>query len=150
MSTPNEVLNIVGDMADKIKNNVKQQVQQFSWKLTFPKEVVVDDIPAERIMILNKQTKRLRTEFVVYPRENAILVSPQTPYKPDEEYFFWAKYKKKEICIAFTVSEDHELKTSDQKASIEKLNQNLKRAAAKAKKAAPQIEPQEEEESPEE
>ena len=126
MSTT-ETFNIVGDMADKIKNNVKEHVQQFSWKLTFPKDVVVDAIPAEDIVILNKQIKRLRSEFVIYPKENAILISPQVPYKPDQEYYFWAKYKKKEICVAFMLTEGNELKTFDQKTSLEKLNATIKR-----------------------
>ena len=129
---PPEALQIVGDMADKIKNNVKEQVQQFSWKLAFPKEVVVDEIPTEDIMILNKRLKRLRTEFLVFPKENAISIVPQTPYKPGAEYFFWAKYKSKEICIAFVVTEENEMQTFDQKTSMDKLNVHSKREARKA------------------
>jgi len=119
-------------MAGKIKNNVKEQIQQFSWKLTFPKEVIVNAIPSEGIVILNKNLKRLRTEFVVYPKENAILISPQSPYKPGQEYFFWAKYKRKEICVAFMVTGSNELRTFDQKTSIDKLNALFKRVAKKA------------------
>ena len=131
MNNP-EALHIVGDMADKITNNVKEQVQQFSWKLKFPKEVVVGEIPTEGLMILNKTLKRLRTEFVVFPKENAISIVPQTPYKPGAEYFFWAKYKTKELCIAFTLNEDHEMHTFDQKASMDKLNHRFKVEAKKA------------------
>lgn len=132
MNNQTETLNIVGGAADKIKNNVKTQVQQFSWKLSFPKEVVVNEIPTEGIVILNKNLKRMRTEFVVYPNENSISISPQTPYKPGQEYFFWAKYRRKEICISFLISKDNEMQTFDQKTSIEKLNARFKRETRKA------------------
>lgn len=124
-----ENFSIVGDMADKIKNNVKSQVQQFSWKLTFTKDVVVDDIDPDRIMILNKNLKRLRTEFVVYPKENAVLISPQTPYKPGADYFFWAKCLRKEVCVAFIVTADNRLHAYDHQTSMEKLNARFKREA---------------------
>lgn len=130
--TPTDSLHIVGDMASKIKNNVKEQIQQFSWKLKFPKEVVVKEISTESVMILNRSLKRLRTEFIISPRENAISIVPQTPYKPDVEYFFWAKYRRKEICIAFSVTEDHEMRTFDQKTSMEKLNVRFKLEAKRA------------------
>lgn len=130
MNNPDALL-IVGDMADKIKNNVKEHVQQFSWKLAFPKDVVVDEIPTEDIMILNKNLKRLRTEFVVFPKENAISISPHTPYKPGTEYFFCAKYKNKEVCIAFVVTADRQMQTFDQKSSMDKLNTRFRIEARK-------------------
>ena len=139
METP--ALQIVGDMADKIRNNVKEQTQQFSWKLTFPVDVVVDDISQEAIMILNKNLHRLRTEFVIYPEENAILISPQTPYKPGQEYFFWAKYLKRELCVAFRVTAEGEMQTFDQKASMSKLNIRFRR---ETKKVVVQEAPEEE------
>ena len=132
-----DLLHIIGDMADKIKNNITEQTQQFSWKLTFPKEVAVEGIPTDGIMILNKSLKRLRCEFATYPKENALLISPQTSYKVGQEYFFWLKYKKKEICIAFVVSEDGVMQTYDQKTSMEKLNANY---ALESKKTAKQKE----------
>lgn len=133
-------LQIVGEMAGKIKNNVREQPQQFSWKLTFPKEVAVEDIPTEGVMILNKSLKRLRYEFTTDYRENALLISPQTPYKSGQEYFFWAKCRRKEICIAFVVTENGELQTYDQKTSMEKLNSSFKREnkRAAAREAAAQ------------
>lgn len=127
-----EGFQILGDMATKIKNNVKQQVQQFSWKLTFPKDIIVGEIPTDGIMILNKNLNKLRTEFAIYPKENSILISPQTPYKPGQEYFFWAKYRNKEICIAFLVTAEKEMQTFDQKTSLDKMNLYYKRQARKA------------------
>lgn len=137
LSTPEEAtFSIVGDMADKIKNNVKEQVQQFSWKLTFGKDVDVNDMPTEGIMILNKQLKRLRTEFVVNHEENAILISPHYPYKPDLEYFFCAKCRnKKEICVAFTIGEDNRMRTFDQRTSMTMIKTMSKREAKKVEMA---------------
>ena len=132
MSTSSDSLSIVGEMADKIKNNVKEQVKQFSWKMSFPKDLNVEEISTSGIMILNKQMKRVRSEFVTYPRENAIMIAPQTQYKPDQEYFFCAKYRNKEICIAFTISKDHELNAFDQKTSLSMMNRYFKREAKKA------------------
>ena len=132
-----ESLHITGDMANKIKNNVKEQTNQFSWKLTFPvKEIDVSNIPTEGIMILNKNLKRMRSEFVIYVDENAILISPQTPYRPGQEYFFWAKYSKQEICVAFTVTADKKMQTFDQKTSLEKLTTYSKFESTKIKRAA--------------
>ena len=93
MNTTNNSLQITGDMAEKIKNNVQTQIKQFSWMLTFPKKISVTDVPAEKMVIVNKDLQRLRTEFVVDPKKNTILISPQTEYKPNYEYFFCAKYK---------------------------------------------------------
>ena len=126
-----ETLQIVGDMADKIKNNVKEQLRQFSWKMTFPKEFVVKDIPVDKIMILNKDLKRLRTEFTVSDKDNTIMITPQAPYKPEQEYYFWAKYKNKELCVAFTVTGENELNTLDKTTSLNKLNRLFKKQAKK-------------------
>ena len=141
MSTPEEIslnetsLNIVGDMADKIKNNVKEQVQQFGWKLTFGKDVDVNDMPTEGIMILNRHLKRLRTEFTIHHEENSILISPSYPYKPDQEYFFCAKYRKRELYIAFTITEDNRMQTYDQKTSMDMIRSMSRREAKKAEMA---------------
>lgn len=132
MNTTDNTLHITGDMAEKIKNNVHTHIKQFSWMLTFPKKIAVTDVDTEKMVIVNKDIQRLRTEFVVNPKKNTILVSPQTEYKPDHEYFFCAKYKNKELCIAFTVSEAHELVTFDQKVSLERLNKYCRRKAARA------------------
>jgi len=122
-------------MADKIRNNVKKGKKQFSWKLTFPKGVALDEMNENGIMILNRNLKRLRTEFTINTEENAISISPQTPYKAGCEYFFWAKYKKKEICVAFTIGTNHEMQTYDHKTSMDKLTVRLEEEAQKAAKA---------------
>ena len=129
-------LEILGDLAEKIKNNVKEQVDRFSWKLKFPKEVLVEAIAEENIMILNKNLQRMRSEFVIHKKENSILISPQAPYKPNQEYFFWAKYNKKEICIAFMVNDKHQMRTFDRKTSMDKMNASHRREASKLAKAA--------------
>jgi len=130
-----ESLQIVGEGADKIKNNIKEQSQQFSWKLKFPKEVLVDAIPTDGIAILNKNLKRVRTEFIINTTENAIFISPQTPYKKSQEYFFWAKYNRKEICVCFMITEENQLKTYDQKRSIAKLTSRFNREAKRTQAA---------------
>ena len=129
-----DTLHIVGDMADKIKNNVKKQVQQFSWKMKFPKDIPVNEIQTEGIMLLNKQLKRVRCEFVNYPSENAIMLVPQTPYKTDQEYFFWAKFRNKEVCIAFVISEDRKVQTFDRKTSMDKLQNRHRWESKRAEK----------------
>jgi len=130
-------LEIVGDMADKIKNNVKEELHFFSWKLTFPKELQVDTIPEKGIMILNQQMKRVRTEFTINPKENSIKIAPAHPYKPREVYFFYAKcQRKKEICIAFVMTEDNKMQTFDQKTSREKMTAISRREAKKAERLA--------------
>jgi len=143
------MINIVGDMADKIQNNVTgEEPHRFAWKLAFPKSMMVEAIPTEDIVILNKDLQRLRTEFVVDGSANAIFISPRTPYKEGQEYYFWAKHWhkqsgkwiKKEICIAFVITEEDELQTFDQKTSMAMLSELFKkqerRAAVLARRAA--------------
>ncbi|MCL1988029.1 MAG: hypothetical protein FWG64_08690 [Firmicutes bacterium] len=124
-------LNIVGDMAEKIKNNVNQQPTRFSWKLKFPNDIEVATIPETSVMLLNRNLKRLRCEFKNISAENAILISPHFPYKPNKEYFFWAKYKTKEICVAFVLSENNTMQTFDRKTSMSKLNVRHQKIAEK-------------------
>jgi len=112
-------------MEGKIKNNVKEQPDHFSWKMKFPKGVLADTVNEADFMLLNKKLERMQCEFVVYGKENAVLISPKTPYKKGDEYFFWAKVKKKEICCAFLINDDNQLQTFEQKTSMEKLNQSL-------------------------
>ena len=121
-----ETLEIVGDMAEKIKNNVIEDVQQFSWKLSFPRKLIlVDSLSTDSISILNKNLKRVRTDFVIYAEENAVRISPHSQYIPNQDYFFWAKYAAKEICVAFQITEDNQLKAYDQKMSIRRMQHRL-------------------------
>jgi hypothetical protein len=141
------MINIVGNAANRIKNNVSgDEPQRFSWRLTFPKSVIVEAIPAEDIVILNKNLQRVRTEFVVDGKSNSIFISPRTPYKEGQEYYFWVKHWakqsgkwiRKEICIAFVVTEEDELRTFDQQTSMAMLGELFKkqeRRAAARKKA---------------
>ena len=128
-------MHIVGGMSDKIKNNVKQPTQQFSWKLAFPKGFSVGTIPQEDIALLNEDYLRLRCGFDINTEENAILVSPQTAYKPGHMYFFWVRYSKKDFCVAFSVTEDGEMQTFDQKTSLQKLKDASDKYAAKLAKS---------------
>ncbi|MCL2016813.1 MAG: hypothetical protein FWG68_11275 [Defluviitaleaceae bacterium] len=136
-----ESLNIIGDMAEKIKNNVKQQPTRFSWKLKFPKDIEVATIPETAVMLLNRNLKRLRCEFTNISAENAILISPHSPYKTNREYFFWAKYNTKEICVAFVLSENNTMQTFDRKTSMEKLNVRHQKVAEKLATEQPAAQP---------
>ena len=126
-----EEFHVTGDLADKIKNNVKTQAGHFSWKLKFPKKVKVDALSLNDIMIFNKRLNKMRCEFLIYTDENSVLISPHGSYKQNQEYFFWAKYNQKEICVAFMLTETNELRTFDQKTSIQKLNICFKKGAKK-------------------
>ncbi|MCL2399207.1 MAG: hypothetical protein FWC91_05600 [Defluviitaleaceae bacterium] len=121
---------VVGGRAN-IKNNVKEQTQHFSWKLTFPRDVLVDNIPLDKIFIINENMRRIRCKFGIYSEENALLISPKTPYRPGHEYYFWTKYGRKEICVAFMVTENNQLQTQDQKVSMRKLNDLLQQKFGK-------------------
>lgn len=132
---------IVGDMADKIKNNMKQPIPQFAWKVAFPKEFPIENIPSENIALLNEGYLRLRCEFTINPRENTIQLSPQTPYKPDQIYFFWVRYNRKDFCVAFSVTEEDvteesKIQTFDQETSLQMLKRASRRYARKAERIA--------------
>ena len=132
--------NIVGSRARNIKNNVKEHTQHFSWKLTFPKDVVVESLPLDKIIIINDNLRRMRCKFGLYTEENALLISPKTPYRPGCEYYFWTKYGRKEICVAFMVTEDNQIQTLDQKVSMRKLNDLLQQKYGKPQQTVKIIE----------
>ena len=131
-----DTLQIIGDMADKIKNNVSASANQFSWQLKFPKEIKTETLQTDKLMLLNKDLKRLLCDFTVSAETNTVTLSPKYPYIFGEEYYFWAKVTgKKEICVAFTVTSDNRLHAFDQKVSHEKITAASKKVSSKMKAA---------------
>lgn len=137
-----EPLSIIGGMAKKIQNNLTSELHdQFSWKIRFPKnlpieyEVVEDEYGEEDVRILNPTTMavinsdnlRTRCRFYVNVDENSVWLLPEKQYELGKDYVFIATYydsknQKKEICLAFTLSDEHTMRTFDTKTSIEILS----------------------------
>lgn len=135
-----EPFHIIGGMAKKIKNNLKSELHdQFCWKIRFPKNMPVDyeiveedDEDDVRIInpttmaVINSDLLRTRCKFYVDVNENSVWLLPEKQYELGKDYFFVATYydsknQYKEICIAFTLTSEHTLRTFDQKTSKEKL-----------------------------
>jgi len=130
-------LSIVGSAADLIKNNLEKQIEQFSWKITFPKdELSVSNIPREDVMLLNSELQLVSCEFIYNEKENSVLISPNYKYKVKTNYFFVAKYKVKnkvfDTCIAFYLNENNVMNAYDKHTSKEMINETNRRLKAEA------------------
>ena len=116
------------------KENAPSEIR-FPKTLPIDYEVVEDEYGEEDIRILNPTTMavinsdnlRTRCRFYVNVDENSVWLLPEKQYELGKDYVFIATYydsknQKKEICLAFTLSDEHTMRTFDTKTSIEILS----------------------------
>lgn len=125
------------DKGHKIINNLSGKSVEFSWKMRFPSSVLVDNISKENIMIINYELQKVPSRFEYNSGNNSIQVIPKIAYNINQCYFLLAKHnaviqKNKvatDICVAFRLDSNFELKLYNAKDSRDKLN-HIKRILA--------------------
>ena len=123
--TTDKTLSVIGGLAEVIKNNVKESPKHFSWLIKVPRKIPVEELE-NSMMIFNNQLQRVQTTIEAKPKGNMVSVTPLHAYTPMEEYYFWAKFGQRIVCIAFYISEDNVMQTFDLPTSREKLNEVIR------------------------